>query len=84
MKSSGSGEIFGKVQSAGAFLLVDKITVPIRLVQVLTVVQRNDPGHARIGRPNEPVIMRLRLKLKCWIFVMHRVIVATREKRPQR
>src|SRR4029434_1725040 len=57
-----------------------KITVPIRLVLVAAVVQSDDPWEAGIRAPHQTFVADFRVKLKRWIFMVQRVVVAPRKK----
>lgn len=81
LKGARRGEVFGEIQTALPFLLVDKVAVPVRLVPIFAIVQGDDSGNLRIRMPSQPLLFHLGLKLKTVIFMVQGVIVAAGHKR---
>ena len=74
------GQVFGKLQTAFAFLRVHKIPIPIGLMPIFAIVQRDDSRNAGVRTPHQPSVVYLRLKLKGGVLMVHRVIVASGKK----
>src|SRR5207247_24707 len=81
VENAGCGEVFSVVKAARSFLRVAEVLIPMRLVLIVAVGERDDGGHAGIGIPNDALGVHVGVKAERGVLLVQTVIVSARTKR---